>query len=101
MRPLALAPPRTVLAAAPRTPSEKETHTLGLIDMILGLVGFDLAASVEPIVGETTPGGSTRAKQCDKEKKTEVAKAEEKDGSEGGGSSKGKSRTGEPVYLAF
>jgi hypothetical protein len=40
------------------------------------------------------------AKQCDQAKKTEVAKAETKDEAEGA-SSKGKSRTGEPVYLAF
>jgi hypothetical protein len=70
-----------------------------LIEVVLSLIGFDFAATVEPVVGESAVRRDARAKECEQSKKTEVAKAEPKD-EEGGGAAK-RSRTGEPLYLAF
>jgi hypothetical protein len=81
-------------------PAEKERNPLALFELALGLIGFDLSASVEPVVGETLNDSASRAKKCDQAKDTEVAKAETKNGSDTG-SSKGRARNGEPVYLAF
>ncbi len=88
------------VGGAPAHAAEKDSTAVAIFDRVLGLVGFDLAASVKPVAGERVPNRTARPKECDQAKKTAVAKAESKD-SEGGGSSKGKSRTGEPVYLAF
>ncbi len=85
--------------SSPKKASEHKPLTL--IEAVLGLIGIELSASVEPIVGETYVDRAGKSKQCDQEKKAEVAKAEEKDGAQGGGSSKGRTRAGEPIYLAF
>ncbi len=81
--------------------ASKEHKPLGLIETVLGLIGFDLAASVEPVVGEGYADRSGKPKECEQAKKTEVAKADAKDGPDGGGSSKGRTRPGDPIYLAF
>jgi hypothetical protein len=79
--------------------SERHHDSLGWLEALLAFAGVDPSASVEPVAGETL-GAS--AKQCDKQKKTEVAKADDKEATkEGAGSTKGRARTGEPVYLAF
>lgn len=78
----------------------KKGEALSFFEALFAVLGIDAAASVEPVVGETMNRRDGKAKQCDQEKKSEVAKAETKDEAEGA-SSKGKSRTGEPVYLAF
>lgn len=81
-------------------PAEREGKALSAFEAFLGLLGFDLSASVEPVVSENATGRNGKLKECDEAKKTDIAKAESKDGAEGG-SSKDKSRAGEPVYLAF
>lgn len=81
-------------------PTEKQGKALSAFEAMLGLLGFELSASVEPVVSESMTDRNGKLKECDEAKKTDVAKAESKGGAEGG-SSKGKSRTGEPVYLAF
>jgi hypothetical protein len=81
--------------------SEKPKEAIGFFEALLVFAGFEMTASVRPVAGESI-GGPPPAKECDKQKKTEVAKAEDKETTEGGaGSSKGRGRTGEPVYLAF
>lgn len=77
-----------------------DNKPMTFIEAVLGLIGFDLAASVEPVVGETYVDRNGKTKECEQAKKAEVAKAEEKSETEGG-DSKGRSRNGEPVYLAF
>ena len=80
--------------------SSQDAKPMTLIEAFLGLIGFDMAVSVEPVVGETYVDRAGDAKQCDDAKKSEVAKAETSDDARGG-SSKGRTRTGDPVYLAF
>ncbi len=77
-----------------------DAKPMTLLEAVLSFVGFDLAVSVEPVVGETYSDRTGKTKECEQAKKAEVAKAEEKNESEGG-ESKGYSRPGEPVYLAF
>jgi hypothetical protein len=81
-------------------PSKSERTSLSLVEMVIGLIGFDLSASVEPVVGETLNDSARKSKTCDQAKETEVAKAETKNGSDSS-SSKGRAKPGEPVYLAF
>jgi hypothetical protein len=78
----------------------KDSKPLTLIEAVLGLIGFDFAASVEPVASEAYADRTGKPKECEQAKKTEVAKAESKE-DEQGGASKGRTRTGEPVYLAF
>lgn len=80
--------------------AEKQSKATPAWEIFLALIGFDLAATVEPVASETIDKQHGKSKQCEQSKKTEVARADEKDEAEGG-SSKGRSRTGEPVYLAF
>lgn len=80
--------------------TRKDERPLSLFEMALSIAGVKLTTSVEPVVGEASARGTKPAKECEKAKATEVAKADSKDGGEGG-SSKGRARSGEPVYLAF
>lgn len=73
---------------------------LSLFEAVLALAGIDLAASIEPIASDAVADRAGKTKECDQSKKTEVAKAETKETADGG-SSKGRTRTGEPIYLAF
>ena len=85
------------------TTSAKPSETakpINLVEAILGFIGFDLSASVEPVAGETYVDQNGKTQQCDETKKSEVAKAETKEDAQGG-SSKGRTRNGDPVYLAF
>lgn len=77
-----------------------DNKPMKLVEAVLNLIGFDFAASVEPVVGETYVDRTGKTKECEQAKKAEVAKAEEKNESEGG-DSKDRSRYGEPIYLAF
>jgi hypothetical protein len=78
----------------------KKGDALSIFEALFAVLGFDVAASVEPVADETMNRRDGKAKQCEQAKKAEVAKAETKNEAEGA-SSRGKSRTGEPVYLAF
>lgn len=81
--------------------SESQKEAIGFLEALLAFAGFEMTTSVKPVARESN-GGPPPAKECDEQKKTEVAKADEKEAAEGGaGSSKGRSRSGEPVYLAF
>lgn len=80
--------------------AKEQNDARALLEAIFAWIGFDLVATVEPVAREGVADQAGRPKECDRAKKAEVAKAETKDESEGG-SSKGRSRTGEPVYLAF
>lgn len=71
-----------------------------LIEIVLGLVGFDFAATIEPVAGERFGDRAGKAKECEQSKKTEVAKAEPKE-SGGATTAKARPKSGEPVYLAF
>lgn len=88
------------LGASASEPSKKESRALSTFEAFLAIFGLDLAASVEPVAGESMNARNSKTKECQQAKKTDVAKAETKEGAEGA-STKGKSRTGEPVYLAF
>ena len=72
---------------------------LSLFESILALAGIDLSLAIEPIASETIADRS-RSKECDQAKNTEVAKADAKE-SPDGSSPRGRTRTGEPIYLAF
>lgn len=78
-----------------------ESKPQSIVESLFAILGFDISASakVEPVVGEAYPERAGAAKECDQEKKTEVAKADSKDANTPG--AKGRTRTGEPVYLAF
>jgi len=78
-----------------------ESKPQTIIESLFAIIGVDLSANakVEPVIGETYPERADAAKECDQEKKTEVAKADSKGESATG--SKSRTRTGEPVYLAF
>lgn len=80
--------------------SSDESTPKSLIDAFLGFIGFNLAVSVEPVVGDAYVDRAGKTRECDEAKKSEVAKAETKDDAQGG-SSKGRTRPGDPVYLAF
>lgn len=80
--------------------ARKDERPLSLLEMALSVAGVKLTTSVEPVAGERSARGTKPAKQCDKAETTEVAKADTKDGGEGG-STKARARSGEPVYLAF
>lgn len=71
---------------------------LAAFEALLALIGIEATASVRPV---TETGERTKTKQCEQSKKTEIAKAAPKADADGGAASKGRSRTGEPVYLAF
>ena len=88
------------LGGASSTDAAKDGKPLTLIEAFLGFIGFDLAATVEPVVGEAYADRSGKSKECEQAKQTEVAKADSKD-DERGGASKDRARAGEPVYLAF
>ena len=80
--------------------ARKDERPLSLFEMALSIAGVKLTTSIEPVVAEGSARGTKPAKQCDKAETTEVAKADSKDGGEGG-STKARVRSGEPVYLAF
>lgn len=80
--------------------STQDAKPMTLIEAFLGFIGFDLAASVEPIASETYVDRTGKTKQCDETKKSEVAKAEPTDDAQAG-ASKDRTRTANPVYLAF
>lgn len=80
--------------------SSEDAKPMTLIEAFLGFIGFDLAASVEPIASETYVDRTGKTKQCDETKKSEVAKAEPADEA-AAGASKGRTRPVDPVYLAF
>lgn len=67
---------------------------------LLGIIGIDLTAKVEPVVGDTLEERRAKARQCDEAKNAEMAKADEQTSAKGD-RSKGRSRNGDPVYLAF
>jgi hypothetical protein len=78
-----------------------ESKPQSIVESLFALIGLDLSASakVEPVVGEAYPERAGGSKECDQEKTTEVAKVDSKDEKATG--AKGRTRTGEPVYLAF
>lgn len=82
------------------TQSTEAARPMTLIEAVLDFVGFKLSASVEPVVGDTYIDRTGKTRQCDEAKNAEVAKAEPKENAPGG-ASKGRTRSGEPVYLAF
>ena len=81
-------------------PAEKERNPLSLFELALGLIGFDLSASVQPVVGETLNDSFSMAKKCDQ--------AERDRSRQGGNEERDRlqfverpRRNAEPVYLAF
>jgi len=78
----------------------KDERPLSLLEMALSLAGVKLSTGVEPVVGDRVVRGANKSKECDNAEAAEVAKAEPEDGGEGA-TSKGRARSGEPVYLAF
>jgi len=80
--------------------SPEAQKSVNFIEALLGFIGIELSASVEPVVSESYVGPARPAKECDQAKKSEVAKAETKEEAQGA-SSKGRARPGDPVYLAF
>ncbi|MCB2113685.1 MAG: hypothetical protein KDD85_09065 [Parvularculaceae bacterium] len=77
-----------------------QSKAAAVIESVLTLFGFETAARVEPLAGERLGETAARTKQCDRDEKAEVAKAEPKT-EQGGGDPKSRVQPHEPVYLAF
>ena len=80
--------------------SSETPKTVNFVEALLGIIGIEPTASVEPVVGESYVSPARQTEECDQAKKSEVAKAETKEDAQGA-SSKGRARPGDPVYLAF
>ena len=80
--------------------AENSERSVGVVEAIFNLLNRKGEASVAAVTPASSAAEAARAKECDKSKKTEVAKAEAKPG-ETDKAAKGRMPTGEPVYLAF